>query len=171
MGIIDIPFTRALVSNQLILGEPGWTPCYLFAATPLLNRPLLFTLHTVHGAVYSRVPLSHLAHEEPTGEHLEPWGSLGERMTVIQHAYLKDYWVRTKQGPEGRYLMTFDWLPQGHFEEDPEQQKSMNLLALENGRFALLPNNMCLFQDAHFTGLSGEWPRYRRNTEYFLDNG
>ncbi len=103
-------------------------------------------------------------------ELLDPWGCLGERVTVTEHQYLKNYEVGTKLCVSGRYLMTFDWLPQGHLEEDPEQQKSMNLLALENGRFALLPNNKCLFLDAHFTG-EREWPRYRRNTEYWRANG
>lgn len=174
MGIIDIPFTRAFVANELILGSEGWTPCYLFAVTPLLNRPLFFTIHTEHGAVFSRVPLKFLRHNvnPPRGAlpEEEPWGSLGERVSVIQHAYLKDYEVQTKMGASGRYLMTFDFLPGGHFEEDPEQQKSMNLLALTGGSFALLPNNECLFLDKHFTGKQ-EWPRYKRNQEYFWANG
>lgn len=176
-GIIDIPFTKAFVKNSFLFKNENdyqLTPCYLFAATPLLNRPLLFTIHTEHGALFSRVPLKHLFHK-PVDAHynnelLEPWGSLGERLSVLQHRYLKDYSVKTKTVGDARYLMTFSWLPTGAFEEDPEQSKDLHLLALENGQFALLPNNSCLFLDKHFTE-ECDWPKYKRNSEYFWANG
>lgn len=180
-GVIDIPYIKCFVSNSLIKGKDGFTEAYAFAVKSFLNRPLLFTVHTVDGAVYSDIPLLYLSHDPSTGieyipaEERDPWGCLGERISVSKFSYLKDYRPlyignkKPKNPVSGRYLMSFSWLPDGGFSEDPEQAKMMHLVALEDGWFALWPNNYLHWPDKHFATKPLE--KYQRNLLYWESNG
>lgn len=184
-GLIDLPaFVKCEVNGKYLYGPENnsrkvWVEAYAFAVTALRNRPLLFTVHTVHGAVFSRIPIEALRWrkcpnwlDELRDHMLQPWSCLGERIVAIQHQYLKDYELHyIKPAVDGRYLFTLDFLPDGHFTEDPEQHKTMSFIALETGQFALLPNNMFLARDRHFTENDKPAPPYKRNKEYFWANG
>lgn len=182
--LIDIPYMHCWVVNRFIIKDepPGVTEAYAYSITVLPNRPIFFNVHTVHGALYSRLPLYALRSrniEQPEGElpgrhFLEPWGSLGTKANVLQHVYLKDYNAllhRYDADPfiKGRYLFSIDF-SEGGFAEDPEQHKTLHLISLETGQYALLPNNELLFKDDHFTD-SNEPPSYKRNSTYFQSHG
>lgn len=181
VGLCNIPYIHAEVRADFLHGgdpkkKREWVECYIFAATALENRPLLFTIHTVHGAIFSRLPVWAFR-TKPMGSEwdprengrLQPWACLGERLTVVEHRYLKDYeaFCRALQ-IHGRYRMTFDFLPSGGLEEDPGQHKTMNLIELNNGQLALLPNNECEFHDKHFAEITDEPSAYKRNKTYFM---
>lgn len=177
--VLNIPYIKAWVKNSFIKTAPeGYTECYIHSLTALKNRPHLLNIHTVDGAVYSRLPIQAFFHKPPTEEasllapeSLEPWGVIGDETQVIQLRYLKDYFPRVLGiDTFGRYLFSVEALA-GGFAEDPEQSKTLHMLALENGQFALLPNNSLLFRDRHFTEDPTESQAYKRNTEYFHANG
>ena len=154
--------------------------CYIFAVTALENRTLLFTCHTENGAVFSRLPIWAFRTKDYTdaGEDLDletlcPWSALGGNASIIKHRYLKDYEVKCKIGDEfvaGRYLFTIDY-NEGLYAQDPEQHKTHNVIELDSGFYAALPNNFCLFEDSHFVKSAPKSSHYARNEIYFRSLG
>jgi hypothetical protein len=153
----------------------GFTEAYIFAVTAIINRPLLFTVHTIDGAVVSRLPVhsfvayNKLDYSPFSLVELQPWECIGTDIQAVHHTYLKDYDVKIKIQDEfikGKYILTFDSFSNG-FSEDPEQHKTFNMVELENGQYALMPNNRCLFLDRHFTDDMSSFPKYARNSTYW----
>ena len=175
--ILDIPYIPCFVSNKYILEDKiGVTEAYVYSVTAIRNRPMLFNVHTIDGALYSRLPLWALSYKHPIIEPLnkkqiDPWGVIGDKCQVIQHAYLKGYQPSIIKHPKigTHYLMSFDW-HDGGFSEDPAQSKTMHLFALSNGQFGMFPNNELIFKDNHFTN-DDPPPKYKRNKRYFCANG
>lgn len=153
----DCPYLKCLVRKEYLhdfeLGLGEYEEAYAFAVTGIINRPLLFTVHLESGAVYSRLPIQALVtsacEDSYTLEQLMPYGVIGNRIEVVQHAYLKQYEVTTPLG-DGVYQFTVDQFD-GGFSEDPVQHKTMNVVALHSGHIGAWPNNMCRFLDGHFT--------------------
>ena len=176
--IVNLPLPlHVKIPNEFLYGEESKesTEAYVFAVTNIINRPLLFTVHTIDGAVVSRLPIDAFVPytldklSDYGLAELQPWQALGKDIQAIQHEYLKDYSAICKIGTKqelGRYIMTFDSFT-GGFSEDPEQHKTYNMIELQVGQYALLPNNHCLFTDTHFTKLDGEFPGYKRNSTYW----
>lgn len=166
--VVETPYVHCKIRNQF-LGIPGnFTECYIFMLTALPNRPILFTAHTKHGGIFSRLPVWAFAPLEakfsvptPT-KRLQRWSVLGSECEVIAPKYLKDYRVKTAFG-EGTYKFTVDFTD-GMFSEDPEQHKSLHFIEL-NETFVLVPNNECRFLDSHF--VEDTSVEYKRNSQYF----
>lgn len=179
--MIPTPYIKAKIQNSFLFKDETnneLTDCFIISASSFINRPILFTAHLSTGALFSGVPVSEIRHQVElknnlcnfTLEELQPWGCLGERMGVVRLPYLKDYRCDCLVGGikiSGYYVMTFFFKGGFGFEEEPSQMKTMNMVALCNGQFALLPNNKILFLDKHFTE-SVEWPKYKRNETYFM---
>lgn len=167
--ILDTPFIRCRVLKQYLTNNEknGFEYCYIFAVTCIAGRPPLFTCHTENGAVYSRLPLeaffTHTPNPDPA---LCPWSCVGHKAQIITHEYLKDYDVKLlKNNKIGRYLFTIDY-EQGNYSEDPTQHKTHNIIELESGQFAAMPNNYCQFIDEHFINKNAALNHYRRQETY-----
>jgi hypothetical protein len=161
----------------------GWTPAILHA---LHSRPGEFMYAHVlleTGAHWSRMPLSRIAWklpaQEPTDQ--EPWGGMGERMTIDLFPALEGLRGQTVNGkdPESKnkYFrhtgMVIDWLD--GYSRYPQEHKPLSLLMMDDGSFGLLPNNYFIVQDLHFTNhldeRSDDIKRYRRGEyTYHEDN-
>ncbi|MCA2654529.1 hypothetical protein [Microcystis sp. M061S2] len=167
--IIDVPRIKLLVDRSFLGPKlKGYENAYLYSVTGIINRPLLFNVHLESGALFSRLPIHALftkpAPKPPPLNILMPWGVIGNKIQCIEHEYLKNYEVLTSLGT-GRYLFTIDQFD-GGFSEDPEQHKTMNIIAIDDGWLAALPNNMCRFLDRHFT--NHELPTaYERQSAYW----
>lgn len=169
--ILDVPRFHSFIDKSFLTDgkELGLVEAYTFAVTLIESRPLLWTVHTVDGAIYSRVPTWALRHEQvdvaaPTT--LDQWGAISSSGQIIAHQYLKDYWVKTPIEEDGIYKFTIDYFESG-FSEDPEQHKTSNIIFLDSGLIAALPNNLCLFKDRHFTNEEPSF-KYERNKQYFM---
>ena len=56
--------------------------------------------------------------------------------------------------------------------EIPQEHKSFNLLELDNGQFALYPNNRCRIYDISLTPQEPKTPDFKVSTEYYeVENG
>jgi hypothetical protein len=164
------PYLKAWIAPDYI-GTQEPVECYVFMVTALNNRPLLFTVHTEHGAVYSRLPVDALTPRpgtRPVSEVVEgqPWSTVGTDIECFQVPYLKDYTVKDlNTGELGTYCFSIDAVG-GAFSEDPEQHKLMHLCSFElTNTFRILPNNMLGFIDEHFA--TKPPVRYARNTRYW----
>lgn len=173
--ILDIPRFKCFIDVKYLTDgkSSGFVEGYCFSVTLLESRPLLFTVHTIHGAVYSRIPIQAIYHQIPENtlnllesKKLDPWGAISSEGQAICHQYLKDYeTLYLKEDIKGVYKFTIDYF-NGGFAQDPEQHKTSNVLFLDNGQIAAIPNNFCLFLDGHFTTSVVDLP-YKRNTQYY----
>ena len=79
---------------------------------------------------------------------------------------------------KGEYLCTLD---NYHSDPDvidystsevPQEHKSFNLIELENGQYALYPNNRCRVYDISLTPQEAKTPDFKVSTEYYqVENG
>lgn len=168
--LLDIPRLKVYVDRQYMTDGQGHgrEEAYLFAVTLLESRPLLFTVHTEYGAVYSRLPISAIAwNQKPHDNSYDMWGAISGNGCVTQHQYLKDYHVDVPVYKDrGRYWCTIDYYD-GGFAQDPEQHKTSNMILGDKGGIYILPNNFCFFRDDHFTKKSKNLT-YKRNSKYYL---
>ncbi|MCI0748165.1 MAG: hypothetical protein L0Y58_22390 [Verrucomicrobia subdivision 3 bacterium] len=164
---------RAEFCNNLELGTEGLIPCVVFGVEAQPGRALGFHVLREDGAMVSQVPIHALCHllDAPQMELSEccPWDSFGYWLTAIEFQYLRevDITYRTTNGSEhaGTYICTIDFLNNG-FSDEPEQHKHFHLLALQNGNYALQPNNRCRVKESSFTENLFAWdapPRIQTN--------
>ena len=168
--LLDFPRLKVFVNRDYMTdgSGAGREEAYVFAVTLLESRPLLFTVHTEFGAIYSRLPIEALAWKvKPTDNSYDMWGAISGNGTVVQHQYLKDYRVNIpKYKTSGRYWCTIDYYD-GGFAQDPEQHKTANIILAESGAILAVPNNECYFMDEHFTKAVKN-VSYKRNKKYYL---
>ena len=173
--ILDIPRFKCFIRSEYLSGGSitnEYVEAYCFSVTIIESRVLLWTVHTIDGAVYSRLPTYAICHNIPENkaEHkLDIFGAISSNGQVIEHEYLKDYMVEVnidgKKYP-GVYAFTIDYFT-GGFAQDPEQHKTSNVIFMDSGYIFVGPNNMMLFIDSHFTDNKKPSFQYRRNKNYY----
>ena len=120
------------------------------------------TYLTEYGALFDKLPI-HAFQHKPTIENdlpldtLEIWDALSYHVTVVEKPLLKglraEFFGKDKQLHKGEFMFTLDTcnadprIPDFTFSESADEHKSYNVLKLDNGQFALQPNNRCRFFD------------------------
>lgn len=132
--------------------QTGLAECRIFGACSLGGRAILFHCQLNNGAVYYRLPISAFREErfsEPQFKlwQLQPWDCPSEDMEVITYDWLYNQRVKClKLGDMGgNYITTFDWCGTGTTAEIAHEHKCLHLIKLDNGQFALQPNNFLLW--------------------------
>lgn len=139
-------------------------PCIIFGMSSIPSRTPLFHFLMEDGGIWWRMPISAFcskieAEAQPLDE-LVLWDSFSYYPTVCTFDIFKNkkmtYVTREKKKYTGDYLFTLDWsagdpniLDTG-FSEAPGQHKCGHVINLENGNFAIQPNNRILLHDASF---------------------
>lgn len=177
--LINLPTFPVLVQNEaLTLGaHTGFTAGYLVAARCIKSRPLLLSVHLENGALYAGLPVNAIyGLESAKTRQLEvheaqPWSCLESPANAITLTHLKNYDVQVHSPAytgTGRYLFTIDYSGEG-LAQDPEQHKSHNIIATEDGPLVAMPNNYCVFADLYST-TEHTLPTsaLRRQTKYLL---
>lgn len=115
-----------------------------------------------YGALYDKLPISAFAWKKELTEDipldmLQIWDCLGYHVEVIEKPLLTglraDVYCKDKVLRGGVYVFTLDGaqpdprIPDFTFTQTPDEHKSYNLIRLDNGQYALQPNNRCLFYD------------------------
>lgn len=156
-------------------GHGKTTPCVVHAVASVPGRVLAFHVLLNNGAHWSRVPIHGIVHD-PDAPHtlgvadIQLWDCFGYDVEPVEFSYLREAPVDVRIGQgwmPARYVCSFDWKGNG-FSESPDQHKVMHLLALENGCFALQPNNRCRFHESSFVTKPfslTERPAYRVQTQ------
>ncbi len=129
----------------------------VFGITSLQGRALGFwVLVQSSGAVIARLPVSALVHSQDAPDlpldHLELWDCFSYKPSVIEFAHLSGRRVETvlKDGIRypGRCVFTVDWHGSPYAENAGDSGwKCAHLLELDNGCYALQPNNRILWAD------------------------
>lgn len=162
-------------------------PCVVFAVTSLPDRSPLFHFLMEDGGVWWRAPItafcSRPGAEEMDLHDLVLWNSFSSYVTVTEFSMLKSkrmsYRDRHRTVHNGDYLFTLDW----HQPEDnvsyagwavnPGQHKCGHVIRLDNGNYAIQPNNRILAFDPSFTTKAGDLviERHINTNKWDVENG
>jgi len=160
--------------------------CVVFGLGSISGSAPLFHCLLTNGAVYWRLPISAFIQrgsgstlhqremEHQDLEDLQLWNSFSYYPSVTVFDFLKGqrckYFSKTKNKLyHGEYLFTVDWAhPESNIidtehSEIPDQHKCGHVLALDNGNYAIMPNNRILWSIPSFT-TSSSVPDYKVQT-------
>lgn len=184
MGLKNIPpvrcFMRERYAYDMDLSKTGYIEGYIHAVTSIKNKALLFMFLARNGAMFARVPISAFCwtptDEQPLGD-LELWDSLSYDIDVVQLEMVKhmsvESFLRDKKWYPGTYLFTIDFFGADTFAETPDEHKQAHVIKLDNGNFAIQPNNRLRWRDASICAEPFiEKPDYKVMThEFFCEDG
>jgi hypothetical protein len=186
----DLPTTPVFVRKEFLYdhqkGHGELTPGYWISVKSIRSRALYFeTLLTDYGALYDKLPISAFVWKEDyTDElpldHLQLWDCFDYHLTVIRKPILSrcKFFAKNKKLYSGDYLFTIDNchadnnLTNCCVSELDQEHKSFNVIKLDNGQFAIQPNNRVLFQDASLIPSDLGVPDFKVCTQnYQVENG
>jgi hypothetical protein len=137
--------------------------CVVFGLTSMAGAATLFHIMLPNGAVFFRLPISAFfqkSYDRPDVpdmqvDELQLWNSFSYYPSVHSFGYLISqrgkYFGKDKKFYYGEYLFTIDWAhPESNIldtehSEIPDQHKCGHVLALDNGNYAIQPNNRILW--------------------------
>lgn len=151
----------------------------LFGVTSLMNKTLLFNFMSKGGGHFCRLPIHAFCHKldapKQSLNDLVTWNNFSYYIGVVQYDYLTFCKAKVKLRDNktylGDYLFTVDYAhPDKNIldlgvSESPDDHKSANLFKLDNGNFAIQPNNRVLYVDASFIEPYEKPPRWKAQTE------
>ena len=140
-------------------------PCCLFGVASLPDRVPMFHFLMEDGGIWWRMPINAFCWKPdavPMDIHDQVlWNSFSPYITVTVFHNLRQmrmtYADRHKNQHSGIYLMTFDWhspepnIINNGWSESPGQHKCGHLIQLDNGNYAIQPNNRVILKDPSFT--------------------
>ena len=151
---------------------------YAFAVRSTPSRALAFHIMTENGAQRANVPISALVHkldhENLRLDELQLWDCFGEKVSCITFNYLINkrckIILKNKKAVWGTYMMTFDW-EDNPYSNTPNDYKNAHMIKLDNGCFALQPNNRILWRDSNFITKPldiNNLPKYKVDKQIFI---
>lgn len=127
-----------------------------------------------YGALYDKLPIHAYVWKQDHGDLpidiLQLWDCMSYKFTVVEKIGLRNLGVKflgkDKQWYFGKYLFTADFCADGMevdtgFTEQAEEHKSFNFIKLDNGQFAIQPNNRCLWYDQSLVSGNIKFPDFQ----------
>ena len=138
--------------------------CLIFSVTSLPSQVPLFNFLMEDGGIWWHAPISAFCSKEDAPdmelEELELWDSFSYHIAVTTFYLLENkimkYTGRSGKEYMGRYLFTLDWAHSDYnelnfgFSQKPDQHKAGHVIKLDNGNFAIQPNNRIKVFDPSF---------------------
>ena len=141
-----------------------------------------------YAAMYDKLPISAFvsAPETPTPDmdlpNLQFWNCMDYGVVAVTKQFIgsMDYELYTRDFgiQKGTYICTIDNYHQDPevvdyaTSENPAEHKSHNLIELENGQYALYPNNRLRIFDNSLTPVEPKMPDFKVSTQYYqVENG
>ena len=143
--------------NRAHHGE--YIPVLVFGADSICGRAIGFDVLTDCGAMFARLPVSALVHKMGAPEielgHLQLWDCFSYKMEAHEYMAIRDLSCETilkdKKWYPGEYMFTFSWYGSKYAEDAGDGGfKRAHMLKLDNGCFALQPNNRIKWYEASF---------------------
>lgn len=165
---INIPpiecFVRAEFLRNLEDSHGKMHPCLIFGMSSIPSKVPLFHFLMEDGGIWWRMPIHAFASRQDAKplplEELVLWDSFSYYPTVTKFQVLENkkmkYISRSKNEYFGRYLFTLDWAHENRsetdqgFSEAPGQHKCGHVIELDNGNYAIQPNNRIRVYDPSF---------------------
>ena len=141
-----------------------------------------------YAAMYDKLPISAFLSEPVTPEvdmnlpNLQFWNCMDYGVVTVQKQFIGsmdfECYTRDHGIVKGEYICTLDNYHQDPdavdyaTSENPAEHKSHNLIELDNGQFALYPNNRMRIYDNSLTPETPKMPDFKVSTvEYSVENG
>lgn len=149
---ISIPLFKAYVRNEYLYNleeqHGNVTPVVAFGCTSLSGRSVGFHIMTNGGAQIARIPVSGLVHKDNAPnlplDWLQLWDCFSYQVQAVTYDYLSEMkckvLLKDRNWYEGEYMFTLDWVG-GDYAEEASEYKCGHVIALDNGCFAIQPNN------------------------------
>lgn len=132
-----------------------YLPALIFGVASVPHRAPLFHFIMEDEGLWFRMPIHAFCHKIPTPQeelyNLVLWDCFSSYIGVTQYDFLCNkrmkYIDRNKKWNEGTYMFTLDWSQEDRnvldtgFSEVPGQHKCGHVIKLDNGNFAIQPNN------------------------------
>jgi hypothetical protein len=118
------------------------------------------------GANWSGLPIHALSTTDDFSidrNDLMPWASMGDNIETFYSTMLEGLKADTLRPfkAKGRHTgIIIDWTD--GYSRYPQEHKPLNLIQLDSGQFALLPNNYVIYSDKHFVDENA-----RENLKYY----
>lgn len=154
----NLPFHIYVNVDNKFLGPnmpPGTTPGIWHAVYSREYQTLMCHVFLESGAHWSGLPLHAMSTKSDFSwdrMQLMPWASMGDEVETFFSKYLEGLSCQVHRpfSSKGRHTgVIIDWAD--GYSRYPSEHKPLNMIELENGQFALLPNNFLTFSDNHFT--------------------
>lgn len=170
--IANLPPKKVCVDKAYLTAgeEDGWVEGYWVSVKSVPGSSFLFETYIPQmGALYDKLPIKAFRWEPLPDEllggnpvfELQPWDCFGFGVTLLEKNLLSGCSVVARlpveyegefdiQDVKGTYLFTIDNYatdnPDLSFTHILPEHKSFNVIELETGQFALLPNNLVTFK-------------------------
>jgi hypothetical protein len=169
--VCPLPPVKAFVRAEYLYdhqrGHGELVPAIWCSLKSIAGEALRFESYLpTYAALYDKLPISAYVWKPIEGEplpldFLQIWDAMSYWATVVDKPLLAglraEFFAKDRKTYPGTYLFTIDnchpdrRIPDFGFSETAEDHKSFNVLQLDNGQFALQPNNRCRFFDPAFT--------------------
>ena len=136
-----------------------------------------------YAAMYDKLPISAFTSSPTTPSpdmnlpNLQFWNCMDYGVVVVQKQFIgsMDYEIRTRDhgNQKGIYICTIDNYHQDPdaidyaTSENPAEHKSFNVIELQNGQYALYPNNRMRVYDNSLTPAEPKMPDFKVSTQYY----
>lgn len=165
-----IPIVEAYIRGNFLRNQEDSFdkkfPCYIFGMCSIPSQAPLFHFIMEDGALWWRMPIHAFCWKDDAPQHeldeLVLWDSFSYHVGVTAYPILKNKVVkfisRRRVKYQGRYLFTLDWASSSDssdtdylLSEFPSQHKCGHFIAMDDGNFAIQPNNRLTIHDPSFT--------------------
>lgn len=181
--MIETPQIMVYVPSQYLgyKDQNQLKKAYLMAVDSRTSMALSFTVYLETGAIWSGLPIEAIRMDKYnkinlkvqfSNDLLQPFSCLSDDASIIEYSLLKNAKVSCKGLGPGHYLFTISYRNKG-LAEDPEQNKTHNIICLDNGQLAALPNNNLIVKDNWFSdeNQKEELKNYKRNSKHYFPGG
>jgi hypothetical protein len=186
--IVNLPAQKVWVRKEYLRdlqdGHGEFVEGVWVSAKSIPGRAFYFeTYLPEYAAMFDKLPISAFCSrpELPSPDldlpNLQFWNCMDYGVTNIHKQFTGSMrWeIRTRNfgSLNGSYICTLDNYHHSANEIDystseiPQEHKSFNLIELENGQYALYPNNRCRVYDISLTPSEAKIPDFKVSTEYY----
>mgnify|MGYP001398337535 FL=1 len=191
--VVNLPAKKVYVRKEYLTdhqsGHGEFVEGVWVSAKSIPGRAFYFeTYLPEYGAMYDKLPISAFLDRPATPQpdldlpNLQFWNCMDYGVISIEKQFIAsmDIELRTRNfgSMSGEYLFTLDNyhsdvnIIDTNVSEDPQEHKSHNCVLLENGQFALYPNNRMRIYDLSITPETPKTPDFKVSTKYYqVENG
>ena len=191
--ICNLPNTKVYVRKEYLRdgkdGHGEFVEGHWVSAKSIPGRAFYFeTFLPEYGAVYDKLPITAFVSSPELPEkdydlpNLQFWNCMDYGVTCIYKHFIGsmdfEIFTRTHDIVKGTYMFTLDNYhinsdqPDYSTSEIPAEHKSFNVIELENGQYALYPNNRMRVYDNSLTPKNPKTPDFLVSTEFYqVENG
>ena len=180
----SVPPLHCLVRKEFMTNNPKdagrYEKCVVVSVRAIAGSAALFQVLLENGALRDKLPI-HALHEfehehEHEFHHLQLWNCFSANFSIVEINYLSglrvDVLLKTGEWVSGIYMWTMQWGPDYTNGADlslaihPSEHKSSHFIALDNGEYAIQPNNRLRWHEpSHVTKPFPEKPEYKVNVD------